>query len=183
MADKKMIVQILEKLRSSFHPAPDISPETWRRFRDGLSDIDPNVLMAASLLLAKTVSFFPSIAAIREACAEVSGDRAKLPSVGESYAEARRCASSIGAYVTPTGDDFSHEIVYQAIVQSSGSWRRWCLTDDSDQVSLRSRFFQVYTDLLARERLRLSIPEAQRHLTAEESRQILSDLEMRKLKA
>ena len=128
------------------------------------------------MLLVKTREWFPSIDAIRKACFEISGQRAKLPSVGEAYAEARRKASALGSYVKPVSEDFSHAIVHRAALQSSGSWRRWCLTDDEAEAPLRARFFQVYGELCDREITQRALPESARQLTAEESHQLLADV-------
>ena len=115
-------------------------------------------------------------AELRDACLEISGERAKLPAVGEAYAEARRAAGSIGAYQKPTAEDFSHAIVHRAAIQCAGSWRRWCLTDDDSEMALRARFFQCYDELRKREITRHALPESARQLTAEESRQSLADV-------
>jgi len=180
MSRKSEIVEVLEKLRGAFHPPPDIAAETWRIYRDALADIEPGVLRTAAVYIAKTRTFWPSIAEIRKACSETSGERAKLPAPGEAYAEARRAASSIGARVMPTAEDFSHGIVRSAAVQAAGSWRRWCLTDiEFGEAPLRAKFFDVYRELREREVSRLALPESARQLTAEESRQLLEDISTR----
>ncbi len=177
MRSKPETVAILEKLRNAFQPPPDIAAGTWRIYRDALSDIEPDVLRGAALLLVKTRKWFPSIAEIREACLEISGERAQLPAAGEAYAEARRGAAQIGAYAKPTAEDFSHAIVHRAALQAAGSWRRWCLTDM--EAPLRAKFFEVYRELRDREVSTLALPKSARQLTAEESRQLLQDIETR----
>ena len=177
MSSKTDTVEILEKLRNAFHPPPDIAAETWRIYRDALADVEPGALRSATLYLTKTSRFWPSIAEIRKACLETSGELAKLPAAGEAYVEARRAASVIDAYAKPTADDFSHAIVYRAALQASGSWRRWCLTDlEFGEAALRAKFFDVYRELRDRELSRLALPKSARQLTAEESHQLLEDI-------
>ena len=170
-------MKILEKLRNGYHPPPDIGPETWKVYRDALSDVEPDVLRAACLLLVRTSTFWPAIAEIRSACLEVSGERANLPAVGEAYAEARRAAANFGAYAKPAAADFSHAIVQRAAIQASGSWRMWCLSDN--EAPQRARFFEVFKELRDREIRQQALPESQRQLTREESHQLLEDIEAR----
>lgn len=180
MDSKTETLKILERLRNAFYPPPDIADDTWKIYSETLCDFSPGVLSAAAVYLAKTSRFWPSIAEIRRACFEASGDRAKLPAVGEAYAEARRAASSTNAYAKPTAEDFSHAIVHRAAIQAAGSWRRWCLTDlEFGEAALRAKFFDVYRELRERELSRLALPKAARQLTAEESRQILEDISAR----
>ncbi len=165
---------ILEKFRNGYHPPPDLAPETLTVYRDALADVKPDVLRAACLLLVRTLRFWPSIAEIRSACLEVSGERASLPAVGEAYAEARRAARALGARAVPGADDFSHAIVHRAAIQAAGSWRMWCLSDN--EAPQRARFFEVFKELRDREIRQMAIPESQRQLTREESHQLLEDV-------
>lgn len=167
-------MKILEKFRNGYHPPPDLGQETLKVYRDALADVDPDVLRAACLLLVRTLRFWPSIAEIRSACLEVSGERANLPAVGEAYAEARRAAARFGAGGKPVGGDFSHAIVHRAAVQASGSWRMWCLSDN--EAPQRARFFEVFKELRDREIRQLALPESRRQLSAEESHQLLEDV-------
>lgn len=173
-------MKILEKFRNGYHPPPDLGPETLKVYRDALADVEPDVLRAACLLLVRTLRFWPSIAEIRGACLEVSGERANLPAVGEAYAEARRAAARFGAGGKPVASDFSHAIVHRAAVQASGSWRMWCLSDN--EAPQRARFFEVFKELRDREIRQQALPESQRQLTAEKSRQLLEDVNARSIR-
>lgn len=177
MTPKEAIV-LLNELRDSYHPQPDLKARTIGIYAEMLaSEFDAKTLAAAILVLPKTCKFFPSIAEIRTACLEVSGARAKLPAPGEAYAEARRGARKFGAYVKPVSEDFSHAIVYRAALQAAGSWRRWCLTDE--EVPLRAKFFDCYRELRQRELTAQAVPESHRALTSEESRALLEDVNAR----
>lgn len=184
MAKKSEIVEILAGLKNSFHPPPEIAAETWRIYTELLAEeFDAPTLAAGARLIAKTTKWWPSISELRAACLEVAGERAMIPLVGEAWAEARRAAAKFDTYEPPTGTDFSHAIVHRAALQSAGGWRRWCLSED--EAALRARFFECYKDLRDRELSQRALPESQRHLTAEESRQALEDVhaEARRLEA
>jgi hypothetical protein len=175
LAKKSEVVEILAGLKSSYHPTPEISADTWRIYTELLADeFDSGTLAAGAKLVAKTSKWWPSISELRAACLEVAGERAKLPLVGEAWAEARRAAAKFDTYAPPTGKDFSHPIVHRAALQAAGGWRRWCLSED--EAALRARFFEVFRDLREREFTQRALPVSQRHLSAEESRQLLEDL-------
>lgn len=151
--------------------------ETLDIYASILAEFSSEVLAAACLVMPKTSKWWPAISELRAACLEVAGERAKIPSVGEAYAEACRLAMRLGQSARITAPDFSNPIVYRAIVQSHGSWRGWCATPLSDEAPSRARFFEVYRELYARAVQQQALPESARHLTAEEARHVLEDVQ------
>lgn len=178
MTGEQKAIAILERLRDAYHPPPDLKSQTISIYAEMLAaEFETEVIAQAATVLPKLHKFFPAIEEFRRTCLEVSGARAKIPATGEAYIEARRKASSIGAYEKPVAEDFSHRLVHRAAIQTSGSWRRWCLTED--EAPTRARFFEVYRELVHRELRQRALPPAARTLTAEESRALLEDLQAR----
>jgi hypothetical protein len=180
VATKPEVLVILERLRCSYQPAPAILPETLEIYAELLSEFPAELLAQAAIVLAKTSKWFPAISELRAAVLEISGERAQIPAVGEAWIEARRGAARFDTYDPPTESEFTHPVVYRAAVQAAGGWRRWCLSED--EAALRARFFEVYRELRERELVQATLPESARHLTAEESRYLLEDLEARAAK-
>jgi hypothetical protein len=57
---------------SSAYPGHEMKPSTLDLYLDDLAGIDPELLNTAARYLIRTDTFFPSIARIRETCAELA---------------------------------------------------------------------------------------------------------------
>ncbi len=83
------MIAILERLRHSFHPAPEIANETVSIYAELLSEFDVAALAQAAMMLAKTSKWWPAISEIRQACLEALRERACFPAAPDPEILAR----------------------------------------------------------------------------------------------
>ena len=117
-----------------------------------LADLDFETARAAALKCMAQSTFFPSVAEIRRAAAEI---KAGIPTAEEAWAEVRREIGRVGTYAQPA---FSHPLIAEA-ARAIGWWNL-CMSE-SPGVE-RGHFLRVYETLRNRELERIQLtPELQ----------------------
>lgn len=110
-----------------------------------LLDIPFDVALAMLRKWVDTQKWPPTIAEVREACAEITGG--KLPEWGDAWAEVQTAIAKHG-YVDPDAALSSMSPITRDAVEKIG-WRAICLSENPD--TIRAQFRQVYQICVKRE--------------------------------
>ena len=111
-------------------------------WKQTLADIDSNVLKASALQHISESKWFPSVAELRDAAAEIMTPNRTTPV--EQWGEVLRQMKHVGYYGVPYfADETTSEVV------SDMGWRNLCLSEDG--TADRARFIQGYIDRKKRE--------------------------------
>lgn len=133
-------------LRAAF-PRQKLPEDTLEVYAELLGDLDFGVAKMAVMTLARTVDFFPSIAEIRNAVADIVSPR-KLPE--EAWGEVQQAIGRIGAYRTPVFEDADTQRAVEII-----GWQNVCL--DENAAATRARFIDAYRGLAERTQQRIAL--------------------------
>lgn len=128
------------------YPRFELQPATISAYHAVLSDLDLNLLKAATLHLAATSKWFPAASEIRQTAFELVERESGVPDASQAWRAVMREVSRVGHSQPP---DFGHAAIGEA-VEAVGGWRQLCLSDNP--VSERMRFIQAYEMMLQRER-------------------------------
>lgn len=107
-----------------------------------LRDLDGDVLKAAALQHVSESKWFPSVAELRDAAAQLVMPERKTPI--EAWGDVKRQIKLAGYYRIP---EFLDEIT--AAVVADMNWQKLCLSED--EAADRARFIQGYSDRIKRE--------------------------------
>jgi hypothetical protein len=140
MAEDCQIIKILSVMTLAY-PKFELKPDTLEVYILMLRDLDPVVLDQAAKICMATKTFFPAVAEIRAAAAEVTARANHLPSAGEAWGEITDKIKTHGN--TMTGKEyptFSNPVV-ERVVKFMG-WNNLCLSEN--EIADRARFLQIY---------------------------------------
>jgi len=112
-------------------------------WKQTLCDIDGDVLKAATLQHISESQWFPSVAELRKAAAEIVAPNQTTPV--EEWGKVKKQIAFPGYVGTPRFDD---EITAAVVIDIG--WQTICLSED--ETSTRARFIQGYTERLKRDR-------------------------------
>lgn len=150
MASPGEIRQIFEMLQANHRNSMrDMTPRQISDLQilwvELLRDIDGEVLKAAALQHASESVWFPAVAELRKAAAEIISPCRSTPV--EQWGEVMREIKRVGYYGIPIfADDITSDVVDDLI------WRDLCLSEN--QTADRARFIQGYVDRQKREQRR-----------------------------
>lgn len=148
--------QILAICSAAF-PHISITKETVAVYAEMLADLEFSSTQRALKRVLATSQFFPTIAAIRDAYAAVTG--IKPPSTDEAWAEVIRAVRAIGVNGMPT---WSHPTV-QTTVAALG-WREICMSEN--QSIIRAHFIKLY-ESASKATVELALPKNARRALPE----------------
>jgi hypothetical protein len=131
--NKQETASMLAYLCSAF-PQVTIRKENAEMYHRFLEDLEFSDVQKALDVLIMESKWFPSVAQIREAVGQVTGEFG--PPLGVAWAEVMGLASSVGSYRRP---EFSHSAIQDAVDKIG--WRNVCMGDVN---SMRIQFSQVY---------------------------------------
>jgi len=112
-----------------------LKPETIQLYVSFLADIDDAALDQAMKTCIARGKFFPTIAEIREAAANLT--TANLPAAAEAWGEVLEQMRRVGSYRQP---EFSNPVISRVV--SYFGWRELCISENL--VADRARFLQAY---------------------------------------
>lgn len=119
------------------YPHANITPGLIRVYIEYLKDIEPQTLDQAVKTCVSTCKFFPTIAEIREAAAEITMRSAGVPAPAEAWGEVVEQMRRVGSYRQP---EFSSPVISRVV--GFFGWRELCLSENL--VADRARFLQAY---------------------------------------
>jgi hypothetical protein len=108
-----------------------------------LADLDPVVAKAAVIKVCRESDFFPSVARIVAAAAEMDPRNEKLPTAAEAWEEVERLIINIGPYRAP---EYSCDLVQRA-VRAIG-WIQLCCSETP--AADRAHFLKLYESMRGR---------------------------------
>lgn len=149
MATNETILTIFNMLKANYHYALRDMTEgqvsdlemLWCEL---LRDVDGGLLRAAALWHASTSKWFPTVAELREAAADIASPDHRMTAM-EAWGEVARQIRLVGSYGKP---EFSNPMV-RRLVDDMG-WLNLCHSDMPG--ADRARFIEAYKALVARER-------------------------------
>lgn len=144
MASESQIKAVFGML-SAAYPQAGVTAATLAVYVRTLADLDPQILDAAAADCISRLKFFPTVAEIREAAAQVASLRFGPPSPGEAWAEVVSAIREVGSWGSPS---WSHPRIGEAVRQVGG-WRNLCLSEN--QAADRARFLEIYAEASRRE--------------------------------
>ncbi len=121
MATDNEITKALTVLAAAY-PRFDLPDATIKIYQRLLSDLDFDILKAATLQCATMCKFFPTVAEIRDAAVEIQTMAEGIPSDVEAWGEVMREIPRVSQNGTPV---FSHPLIDQ-IVRDLG-WRAFVI--------------------------------------------------------
>ena len=124
-------------LLKSAYPRQEFAPETVHVYTLALSDINTKLLQTGVLKHISTSKWFPTVAEIRAAVAEVVLQTANQPTALEAWGMVMREMRLVGHWRRP---DLPPAIL-QA-VQDTGGWRQLCMSENI--AADRARFVEAY---------------------------------------
>jgi len=127
---------------SAAFPAWKASDATIEMYHAMLQDLDSEIVMRATQDWILTSEKFPTIAGIRNKCAEVAGVLA--PSATEAWGEVMAVCESYGIY--QRRPDWSHPTIAD-VVKTMG-YQHICQTDNI--ATVRAQFIKMYGELSAK---------------------------------
>jgi hypothetical protein len=125
------------------YPNANVAAATLAVYMRTLADIEDDLLDAAAADCITRCVFFPTVAEIRHAAAQVAKLRFGAPSAGEAWEEVTR-----GFRDGHDASGWSHPWIESAIRQSGG-W--YSLRMSENQVADRARFLEAYKEIEKRE--------------------------------
>lgn len=139
MATEKEIQKALLVL-SAAYPRFDLPDETVSIYCRLLVDLDFDTLKAATLQCATTCKFFPTVAEIRDAAAELKIMAEGIPDPASAWGEVVSQIKAVGSYGVPV---FTNPLIADVIHQIGG-WRGLCMSENV--VADRARFMDTFND-------------------------------------
>ncbi len=135
---RKEVAGLVAALTAAF-PRAEIGENTVRVYIDMLADLDFDEAQAAVKKLMATSTFFPSIAEIRQAVADLRTRH--LPEPEEAWEEVMRELRRVGGYLDIYGPlQFSCEEVRRAV--KAIGWQTLCM---SESIGVeRAHFLRIY---------------------------------------
>lgn len=143
MADEVEVTRVFGML-SAAYPQAGVTAATLAVYVRYLADLDGQILDSAAADCITRSRFFPTVAEIREAAAQVRELRYGAPSPGEAWQEVTAAFREVGNWGTPS---WSHPRIAEAVRQVGG-WRNLCLSDN--QAADRARFLELYSEAARR---------------------------------
>jgi len=154
MATEIEITKLLKVMRAFYAHA---NFQDWEATRKGyvmmLSDMPIEILDAAVKQCVSTCEFFPTIAALRRAAAEIQIGESAYPPAAQAWGEFLYLALHYGHDHKP---QINNPLMDKAI--DALGWYELCMSEN--QVADRARFIEVYNQYLDRERREMvKLPE------------------------
>ncbi|SMB97824.1 Loader and inhibitor of phage G40P [Thermanaeromonas toyohensis ToBE] len=142
----------------------DLGPtvELWYRL---LQDLPYQVVEKALLKVLSEVRYFPTVAEIRQAAAEIMQPETLSP--GEAWALVLQAVKRYGSYREAEALAALPEDVARAVRYLG--WREICLSEQPEVV--RAQFMKVYEQVIGRQRESVVTPREVRELTAKIAQQ------------
>jgi len=109
-----------------------------------LKDIDGELLRAAVLQHVATSKWFPTVAELREAAADIVNPNHRMTAM-EAWGEVTRQIRAIGSYEEPK---FTNPLIYRLV--GDMGWANLCMSEMPG--ADRARFIDAYNALVARDR-------------------------------
>jgi hypothetical protein len=122
------------------YPNNKVEKQTLQLYAKMLEDLDISILDQAAKICMTTVKFFPSIAEIRAAAAEVMARATGLPSAAGAWGEVQDLIRDEG-WRNNYEPVFSHPVIGK-VVGYMGGWSILCGSEN--QIADRARFIQAY---------------------------------------
>lgn len=142
----------------------DLRP-TAQLWAQMLGDLDYRVAKAALTKVLSTARYWPTIAEIREAAAEIKPTESGLPSPEAAWEEVLAQVRKVGWIGEPT---WSHPAVGRAALALYGSWQNLCASLTEERMAAdRAHFMRIYETMTRRERETSSLPPAVQKAVAE----------------
>lgn len=163
------VLEVLAVLASAY-PNFKLTDQTIAIYRRLLADLPVDLLQAATLTCATECKFFPTIAEIRQAAAQLTKQASDVPSPSEAWEEVLHAIRDYGYYRTP---EWKHEIVGKVAMRFG--WRDLCLSENI--IADRARFLQAYELQLGEDtRAAVQLPEVKRFVDNNRAAPMLQDL-------
>jgi hypothetical protein len=140
MANRQDMEKIFKYLIGAYpnFSIPDVTLEVYAEF---LKDLDADVLEEAIKMVVVTCKFFPSIAEIRSACADLVARSTGLPSAIDAWGEVLEKIHRYGnTRLGGSVPEFSHPLIAN-LVRRFG-WNDLCLSEN--EIADRARFLEAY---------------------------------------
>lgn len=144
MAVESTILKSLALLSAAYprHEIADATPELYLHL---LADIPDEILEAATLDHISRSTFYPTIAELRAAAANLATGADRLPTAYDAWQEVSQAIVRFGRDRKP---DFANPILERTV--SALGWRNLCLS--TNQIADRARFIEAYNEFLHRAR-------------------------------
>jgi hypothetical protein len=156
MASKETVAKAFVLLSANW-PTYAFTATTMPTYQRMLEDLPDAVLEAAVLDCIATSRFFPTVAEIREAAANIVTDAVHATNEYDAWAEVKKAVSR-------TQWTWSDPMI-GAAMQRVGGLHAFGMSEMSDEPSWRSRFIECYRMLRARERRQMTMLPQVRELT------------------
>lgn len=149
MATADEILTVFNMLKANYHYAlRNMAAEQISDLQvlwcELLRDMPSELLRAAALQHASTSKWFPTVAELREAAADISSPDHRMTAM-EAWGEVSRQIRTVGSYGRP---EFSNEVV-RRLVDDMG-WGNLCASEMPG--ADRARFIDAYNALVTRDR-------------------------------
>lgn len=149
MATNETILTIFNMLKANYHYAlRDMTAEQVSDLQvlwcELLRDMDSGLLRAAALQHVATSKWFPTVAELREAAADIASPNHRMTAM-EAWGEVARQIRSIGSYGRPT---FTNPLI-RRLVDDMG-WLNLCVSEMPG--ADRARFIEGYKALVLRDK-------------------------------
>jgi hypothetical protein len=141
MSSRPEIIKALTVLAAAY-PKFELTNATIEIYVRLLTDLEFDLLKAATLHCASTKTFFPSVAEIRSAAVDLQTMVEGIPCAADAWQNVLSEISRVGSYGHP---EFKHPLVSKTVRQLG--WRNLCLSEN--MVADRARFLDIYTTALA----------------------------------
>lgn len=157
MATREGVAQTLIVL-STAYPRFQPPKETAQVYMSLLADIPDELLKAAAVHHATNSIFFPSVAELRSAAAELRARALGIPSPEEAWINVQRAIQRFGWYgeTIPAEEGGGWRVPRclteqeRAAVEGVGGWHTLCHSDNEQ--ADRAHFLRIYGGLVDRER-------------------------------
>jgi hypothetical protein len=149
MATAEEILKVFALLRANYHYAlKDMTAEQISDLQvlwcELLRDVDGGLLRAAALQHASTSKWFPTVAELREAAADIVSPDHRMTAM-EAWGEVARQIREIGSYGKP---EFSNPLIRRLVTDMG--WLNLCVSGMPG--ADRARFIEGYNALMLREK-------------------------------
>lgn len=134
------------------YPDANVPIETQRVYKEALADIPDEALKLATTQIIATSKWFPKIAELREAAAQLQLGSGELMSGDEAWGDCLKTLRQLGYYEVPV---FSNKAITKA-VEAVGGWRY--LRESNDDMADRSHFVKAYDQIIKRELREAELP-------------------------
>lgn len=134
------------------HPGKELGEDTPRAYEAALGDLPVDLLKAAVLHCLATSRWFPSIAEVRGAAADILARAQGHPTALEAWGQLRRWLRSPKSVIV-NGQRYQRRALPEPAMRALAALGGEAMVRDSENPTAdRARFVEVYNQLLERER-------------------------------